>query len=306
LAFAAAIVVPAFGTDAMVTLKWVDEDGKPLSEIPVTAGFEGDVTQQAKTDTNGLCVVTGTTYCGEVTYCAQPENFYYSQGRYKFAGGIKDGKNQPWNPMVTTVVRRVINPIPMYSMKISRKIPIENAPIGFDLERADWVQPYGAGMRSDFIFNVSRRVTSLDDFVGSVSLTFTNLLDGVQKINDGLFPHSYLILPRYAFSTGYITNYLYSTGKDPARGRYGAKSDDPKEYYFFRIRSVSDEKGNLKECLYGALIGRIEYSGIASSNNFTVSFLYYLNPTPNDRNMEFDPKRNLIPNLKPTEQIKVP
>lgn len=33
---------------------------------------------------------------------------------------------------------------------------------------------------------------------------------------------------------------------------------------------------------------------------------YYLNPTINDRNVEFDPKQNLIKNLKPLEQVKEP
>ena len=38
----------------------------------------------------------------------------------------------------------------------------------------------------------------------------------------------------------------------------------------------------------------------------TLRFTYYLNPTPNDRNMEFDPKRNLFQNLKSTEQVNMP
>jgi hypothetical protein len=37
-----------------------------------------------------------------------------------------------------------------------------------------------------------------------------------------------------------------------------------------------------------------------------VGFTYYLNPMPNDRNVEFDPKRNLFTNLKPEEQVAAP
>ena len=33
--------------------------------------------------------------------------------------------------------------------------------------------------------------------------------------------------------------------------------------------------------------------------------LYYLNPTPNDRNMEFDPKRNLA-DVTPFEEVYEP
>jgi hypothetical protein len=35
-------------------------------------------------------------------------------------------------------------------------------------------------------------------------------------------------------------------------------------------------------------------------------FTYYLNPTPNDRNLEFDPKRNLFTNLKDEERVTAP
>ena len=35
-------------------------------------------------------------------------------------------------------------------------------------------------------------------------------------------------------------------------------------------------------------------------------FRYYLNPTPKDRNIEFDPKQNLIHNLQSFEQVRQP
>jgi len=35
-------------------------------------------------------------------------------------------------------------------------------------------------------------------------------------------------------------------------------------------------------------------------------FGYDLNPTPNDRNVEFDPKRNLFKDLRPSEQVREP
>jgi hypothetical protein len=37
-----------------------------------------------------------------------------------------------------------------------------------------------------------------------------------------------------------------------------------------------------------------------------MNFTYYLNPTPNDRNVEFDPKRNLFTNLKDDERVTMP
>jgi hypothetical protein len=37
-----------------------------------------------------------------------------------------------------------------------------------------------------------------------------------------------------------------------------------------------------------------------------IAFQYYLNPTPNDRNVEFDPKQNLLGGLQPFEQVNAP
>lgn len=43
-----------------------------------------------------------------------------------------------------------------------------------------------------------------------------------------------------------------------------------------------------------------------NSKTMIVLFTYYLNPTPNDRNLEFDPKRNLLQGLKATERVESP
>ena len=55
-----------------------------------------------------------------------------------------------------------------------------------------------------------------------------------------------------------------------------------------------DKDGNVKSALYGKIYGGF------------MQFRYYLNPTPNDRNVEFDPKQNLLQGLKPTEQVTAP
>jgi hypothetical protein len=60
------------------------------------------------------------------------------------------------------------------------------------------------------------------------------------------------------------------------------------------VRTVLDEMGNIKSAHYGKIYGDF------------MQFKYYLNPTPNDRNIEFDPKRNLLKNLKAMEQVREP
>ena len=48
------------------------------------------------------------------------------------------------------------------------------------------------------------------------------------------------------------------------------------------VSTVLDANGNVKSALYGKIYGDF------------MKFTYYLNPTPNSRNMEFDPKNNLL------------
>ena len=52
--------------------------------------------------------------------------------------------------------------------------------------------------------------------------------------------------------------------------------------YYIRVRTKLDEKGNVISAHYGKIYGDF------------MNFTHYLNPTPNDRNVEFDPKKNLI------------
>ena len=65
--------------------------------------------------------------------------------------------------------------------------------------------------------------------------------------------------------------------------------------HVFRIRSKFDEHGNLKEAYYGKVYGDFQLRGTWKDGYDGVSFLYYLNPTPNDRNLEWDTKNNLCP-----------
>jgi hypothetical protein len=59
-------------------------------------------------------------------------------------------------------------------------------------------------------------------------------------------------------------------------------------------KSFTPPNGTVKSALYGKIYGDF------------MQFRYYLNPTPNDRNIEFDPKQNLLKNLSQLEQVSAP
>jgi hypothetical protein len=71
------------------------------------------------------------------------------------------------------------------------------------------------------------------------------------------------------------------------------------------VRTKKDAQGNIVSSLYGEIYGdfnAVHGSGIGS----TLSFSYHLNPTPNDTNMEFDPKQDLFKKLPSLERVSAP
>jgi hypothetical protein len=68
--------------------------------------------------------------------------------------------------------------------------------------------------------------------------------------------------------------------------------------YFFRVRTKRDLGGEVVSALYGKFMGDFSQNLQAGK----IDLNYCLNPEPNSRNMEFDPKRNLIGKPPPPKE----
>jgi hypothetical protein len=75
----------------------------------------------------------------------------------------------------------------------------------------------------------------------------------------------------------------------------------PHQAFFFRVRSVK-QGDKITSALYGKIPasgggvgvgGSFIGLGVKEGNVAVLSLTYYLNPTPNDRNLEWDMKKNL-------------
>lgn len=231
---------------------------------------------------------------------------YYANGiTYQFTN-VVNGKWQPWNPIVDLIVKPILNPIPMYAQNMGMMgfilmLPAKNTPIGFDLEAADFVTPYGKGTVSDFIFNLTEKVpfvNSSQPFDISLNLSFSNKGDGIQSV---IVPHNQgRVMPRYAPEGGYQSTLVQEIARY-ANGKGLNNQINENQNYFFRVRTALDGQDNVKSALYGKIYGEISFWG-----NQHLRFTYYLNPTPNDRNMEFDPSKNLFRDLSPLQHVKAP
>jgi len=162
----------------------------------------------------------------------------------------------------------------MYAKWVNLGMPAFDKPVGFDLTVGDWVAPYGKGQMTDIIFtgHLEKRANGASDYTLTVS--FPNRGDGIQELT--LTPEektSELRSPQQAPADGYQPQWIQSNS--PELEKRGATNHDENRSYFFRVRTVLDEYGNVKSALYGKIYGDF------------MDFTYYLNPAPNDRSIEF-------------------
>ena len=230
--------------DACFVAKVVDEDDKLMPGAPVGGSFHIEHSfQSGVTETNGnFQFAVQKIILPEASFHADVPNYYRSIADVKYQK-IVAGRWQPWNPVVTAVVRRIVNPIPMYAKRIETVIPAENVILGFDLITGDWVAPYGSGQTPDFLFCFTKRISGPDDFEGGLVISFTNTFDGILE-NKERSAESVFHLPRYAPNASYETNWTSHISEDPKTGRHGDLevfcADNPNKSYFFRTRSKQD------------------------------------------------------------------
>lgn len=299
-----------------ITMKVVDEEGRVIVNAKAGATFSIDKPRgegwgtkpfsiEGVTDTNGMFTAEATG--NPTVYYGAKKNGYYDTHNlsFMFTNAVLM-RWQPWNPTVGVVLRKIANPIPMYAkhIPIESEIPVVDSPVGYDLMIGDWVAPYGKGKVADFVFTLKRRVANWKDFETHLLLLFSNPLDGIQPVKEIGTMGSIFRLPRTAPETSYQTEWTNSIGNIAGKGYFQTQVKDCLGY-FFRVRTVVDGNGKLVHALYGKIKGPIQFDA-RESKTAHVAFTYYLNPTPNDRNVEFDPKRNLFKNLKSTEEVTAP
>lgn len=290
---------------AKFTAKVVDEDGKPLAGMSIVGGFYSEEpSQRGFSDSNGMfmaeCKAPLLGQGGFSVNHGMP-GYYESHVGFWFKH-IENGRWEPWNPVVTCIVRRVVNPIPMYAKSVETMIPTTNRLCGFDLRVGDWIAPYGIGKDPDVFFQTDRTIIDIDNFNVDFKVIFTNRLDGIHSVSPVV--ECSFTSPRFAPTDGYRTEYGRKMGRKSGRGSFNT-DPLPEEYCVYRIRSIIDKKGQVESAYYGKITSGFRLAGYGAEK-ITLQFTYYLNPTPNDRNLEFDPKQNLFQHLKSSEQVTVP
>ena len=303
--------------DAAFRVHVTEEDGTPITNAEVRAEFpqfeaypHQSKTEKYKiwTDTNGYCAFTGK--CNNAISFGVFKDSYYPSLGMKFEGSsIVSGRLEPWNMLNEIQLRKIINPVPFLGRYVGNgynpdvSIPGLAQPYGFDLQESDWVMPFGKGKIADLIMRLDavpaqmpadyyeRYPRSGKYWNTRFVVSFANPNDGFQEFISLPNIGSTFRSPRFAPKEGYVTNLIMignATNNVPARADLN---------FVFCIRSEVDDKGNVTNALYGKIYGPFDYKPSGG-----LKFQYLMNPTPNDRNLEFDPRQNLFKHLPRGEE----
>lgn len=280
----------------------------------------------AITKQNGVAKLSGNTEKGIGGYRIYNNPGYYNmewtQIKFSEQSMFRLGRWLPTDIVSTARLDRVINPVPLY-VKTARKkyreanvrnytvwkkhqglsatnnVPvIKDISFSFDMIKGEWLPPHGNGEYEDIRFTFNETVLGWIKGRGydgtymtkkyrvDVVVAMPGEGNGVVEMpsNKGSG-----IKIRTVPYNGYINT--FSRWKGWFGGGDGIKTDcDKNRNYAFRIRTKYDASGNVESAYYGKIYGDFNIKDVEG-----VEFLYYLNPTPNDRNLEWDMKNNLCP-----------
>ncbi|WP_207061704.1 hypothetical protein [Motiliproteus sp. SC1-56] len=297
---------------AKVTIKVVDDQGGPVEGAEVRVGFEspGGYWQAGRiafdsgySDSDGIHVASSNT-SGRIGYRIEKEGYYESEGGFSEFTGVSGvygmRRWEPWNPILGVELRKIRNPIPLIVKQVEAlELPMLNRPIGYDLMAGDWVVPFGQGTTADLVFTLEKSYQSRGSWKYKLSLGFANPDDGVIPVRASTSSGSQLLLAHHAPIEGYRSEYFW--GKEMKMSSYGTavrsdfgelQTDDLN--FYFRVRSQRDEHGRLVSGIYGKIHNKFQLTNFKIERTGSLTFNYFLNPTPNDTNLEWDQKTNLF------------
>lgn len=288
--------------EVRVEVTVLDEGGNPLAGFPCgvgvswpkensDSGHRKHISLKGNTDERGVFTVEGRTVEG-IGIGTRPPGYYWSHRTPDYKNPI-DGKLQPYPLKATLVMKKIINPVPMYATaNLKLKFPEKSGEFGYDLVQRDWVPPHGKGKVADFVF-VHEKNESPYGSKALLTLRFSNPGDGLIPLFDLHGAESELHLPRHAPEEGYQPERVLTTAW--VGGRPTEEPANPAKGYLFRVRTELTPDGKVKKAWYGKMDGELDWK-VRHEATGTVEFDYYLNPD-GTRNLEFDRKKNLFGEL---------
>jgi hypothetical protein len=147
-------------------------------------------------------------------------------------------------------------------------------------------------------FTVHRKIINEREYDCALTVTFPNKGDGIAIAPSESVTGSAFRTSRTAAENGYEPELdLHYSNTNQPQGVFG---------YFIRVHTELNPDGTIKSALYGKIPGNFRFYAGTKVPRAGMGFDYYLNPTPNDRNVEFNPTKNLVKDIGEFEAIKEP
>lgn len=307
----------------------IQDDGSPLEKADVSVqypigikinpggGFPTDrqQTTTVATDVNGRAQINYKTVSSPEGFVWIKKDKFYTSIYQDYQWEMIENNLSNHRAQINALLKPIKNPIPMFARAESGfAIKEFDSEYQFDFEAGELLPPHGKGIHPDI--RVTTKGTRIDngpdeqeDIDFQAFIRFSNPLDGLIEFavqpKDGAVGSSF-ISDYVAPESGYLPTLERKAVWGKARSLPGyweyLKSLEHKAYYF-RVRTKTDASGKIVSAHYGKIYGPLTLVPVLKNQaafkkslkaNLSISDLYF-NPTPNDRNVEFDPKRNLLP-----------
>lgn len=339
---------PAFSTGIKVQI--VDEGGSPVANAEILVAYPHlfdaklDRDHNGKTDAKGVFLAEDKVN-RSILVRASKEG-YYPIFVEDVVTRVDVETKKIKNLDLPLVMRRVKSPVSLYAKKVSLPIPMQDQLIGFDFEVGDWIEPFGAGINSDFLMLFNNKINGYEDgytyeqllseiksahatnpsskeayfkeikrfygnnkeysyedaikkisgkWTGSVIIKFPCNKEGIALVDKDFCSYSRLSMPHLAYDAEYESTWRWEAST------FSPKTTREKIGYFIRTRVKLDEKGEIVSANYAKLTSDLQFDPRGR-----VEFTYVFNPTPNDRNLEFDPHANRFKSLDDDERVVFP
>jgi predicted transcriptional regulator YdeE len=276
-----------FGKPIKITFEVIDDLGHPVSEANIR-GYLNDPRQNddagksynVNTEADGTHKIFGMGY--SFTECTITKAGYYSS-RYH----LKLKENGEFVRKLTVVLKKVRHPIAMQARNANITFPGFEAYYPFDLEIFDWVEPYGKGQKANIYIYYYYKTS--DMFTGKTILRIKSedRYTGLQIAE--LDEYSKFESMYFALTNNYTNLIEFVVDRNKTKVFKNTRLKE-NQYLIFKVQNST----NSTMYNYGKIYQPLEYGRDRDSNTYGLEFIYYYNPVPDDRNLEFDPKKNLI------------